>query len=952
MTMPIYVFAGAGSAADMLNSVAIFMQGGGYAALIVIVGMIGVAMLATRFLSTGNYMQLFAWAALFLIAETLFLGTTTQVELIDATDQTSFKSVDGIPIGLAFMASTTSEISYGLAKDVAFAFQMPKDQEYSSTGFFFGSKLVNKTFGANMPDSETMSEWDHYTSQCILPDIALSGVNANKYTMADLNNSPNIFAFLANHHPSPLRGISMGGQFKTCQQSLPLLKAKFDAEADKSATFLGKVNYPDRKTLQRNIKTLIGDTYSYMFGMPSNAKDVLVQNMAINGIKQGLSFNAANNNAASALNYAVTQAQTGQTASYLTAGQMAETYIPEFQSVLFIFLIAMFPFIVLFAFLPEVGLKVIQQYIMGLVFIASLPVVFSVLHCLMMSYLQSGTEAYGSIYGGITLSNIDEIAYKNTQMAGIAGYMMSLTVFMTYIIVKGLASGLVQMSERLGGLANSAISNPAHAWTTGNLSMANSNISNMSHDNWNANKHDINQTAFRDKASHDTASGDTIDGYADGSSNVHQNTSSLRDSISMQQSVGAGLDHNKQQNIQATKTDQQSLGESVVKRDSDQMAFADRVNSGENLNIGMSQSDQASFSKAANDNENITQKVMEKTGYNHNEAVKALNGMDFRASTGSPGALKFLGGASATAGIHHSNEGGSTQSHDQGGESSQFADLQQSYQSNQQMMQSTVSDTRVSDMSGQDKSLVQNLNTDYATTNEASARVSADLLQQQSISQAIKETSSDSANINRNLNHKVWNDMSEQYGSARADEIINAKAGTPDNAIYQQAQKGYVADQLDSIRAKYGIDNNTFKASNIEAQHQQDTQQLQSPTVNQDNRSSLQGGYETSRNIMADQAQAQGVSYDRSAADQLKGDATTGLVSGSEAVSATQQQVHEQRSTLTQSEQQSEYQNKNITEESVLSPEGSTPSNNLIGGLEIVSPKNIDKAVDWIEGKL
>ena len=949
MTMPIYVFAGAPTLANMLNSVAIFMTTSGYDALCVMIGLVGVAVLAQKFLSSGNYMQLFTWACVFVVCESFFLLNKTDVEVIDVTDKTSFVPVGNVPLGLAFVASELSTISYGLAKDVAFAFQMPNDQEYTKTGFMFGSKLTNTTLDTHITDTNLMSQWDHYTSQCILPDIALAQVNKDKYTMNELNSAPDIFDFLANNHPSPLRGIEINGQFNTCAEALPKLKASFEAEADKNATLLGKTNYPNRKTLQQDIKNIIGNTYNYLFGMPNDARAVLVQNMAINGIKQGITFDASKNNAQAALNFATTQAQTGQTTSYLTAGELAQTYIPEFQSVLFIFLIAIFPFILLFIFIPEQGIKILQKYMMGLVFVSVLPVTFSILHCIMMSFLEYKTNGYSEIYKGITLSNVDQIAYKNTQLASIAGYLMSLTVYMTYVIVSGLASGLVTMAERMGALANTSVNAPAHAWTSGNLSLANSSVSNTSLDNISGNKHDLNPTNFGNRASYDTQAGDIIHKYSGGGSNIEQNTSHLRDSINVQSSIGASLDQAKAHNLSATKSDQEALSNSVVSRHNDQLAYADRINTDSSFTSGMTKNEQMQFSEAAQMNENITQEVMKRTGYSHDQAVKALNGIDFKASVGTPG--KGLFGSSASVDGHHGNDASSSDSNTNSGSNSDLATLQNQYHQNQQIMKSAIADVRLSEMSGDAKSMATHINDDYSNTQDASKRVSADLSEQQSINQAIRDTKSDSAGITRNLNHRVWNDLVGQYGQERADKIVNAKNNTPDGQIYQKVQQGYIDDQVNKIKAKYGISDNTFDGNQIKQQHKIDSSSLTSPVVSNENRDAIGGTYYTNKELLTDYGKDQGIKYDKSNHDQFKASVSHQIDGAKNNIHQVKTSIDERQNIVAKNVSTENQANHEKVNEEILSPNGSSDVSDTVNGVWKAG-KSISEKANALQKKL
>ena len=956
MTMPIYVFGQAHSAANMLNSIAIFAQSAGYQSLQVMFGLIGVVMLAIRFLASGDYMKLFAWAAMILVVDIIFLGFTTSVEVIDLSDQSSFQSVDGVPIGLAFIASEASQISYGLSKDVAFSYQAPKDQEYTQTGFMFGSKLTDKTLAAQLIDPDVVNEWNHYTAQCIIPDIALARYNPDKYTMKELANSPDIFQFLASHHPSPLRGLLVNGEFKTCMQALPMLKEKFDEEASQHITFLGKSSYPNRQNIQKNLSSIIQNTYNYMYGTGKTAIEHLNQSMAINGIKNGLDYNTARDgNAASALNYSTVMTQNSQTAKYLTAGEYAETFIPEFQVVLFILMLSIFPMIILFGFIPEVGITVIKQWLIGVVFLAFLPATFTIIHCLMMTMLSNGTSAISNLYQGVTLSSLKPLQYENTKFASIAGYLLSLSVFLTYILVKGLASGLVSLSQSLNSMVNGDVGENTRTEITGNNHLNNGSFNNLNYGNIGANKHDINPTNMSHKETHDTENGNIIENYKKGS-NIKQANSSMWDTLSTGKQITSGLDQSRTQNITATKNDQASLGESAVQRDSDQASLADRINNDQTFRTGMSTQDQASFMKAQSSNESIIENVMKQNGWNRDQAVKSLNNVGLE---GHAGLSAF--GTGATVKVGHSNDASNSSSSSTSGHDQHSLQMQKQYQENQQIMQTATSHADFSNASGEGKSMTQNLNSDYATTQEAQSRVSADLAQQSAINNAIKHTDTESASINENANHKIWNSLATQYGQTRANEIMSAPDGTADAKIKHDTEGQYISNEVANIKARYGIKTNTFSPNQIQRTHQQEVSGLTTPTVNTSYKDAIHNTHHQSQSALNNKATTQGVVYSDHKGQILDGNVTGSLAKTTDHVTQAQDDMRKKHDTLKNTELDGEKEAKHKTS-SILTPSESNPeSNALRTGLKVINTNhNIAKegadlvkdSYEWVKGKL
>ncbi|MBK2125045.1 conjugal transfer protein TraG N-terminal domain-containing protein [Fangia hongkongensis] len=893
--IPIYVFAGAHSTADMLNAVAMFAGDNNYLELISIFGLVGIVLLAMKMLATGNYQIMFNWAVTYVVVMALCIVPKTDVMVIDLSDNTSFQQVDNVPLALGVIASELSTISYGLSQFISDVYHAPKDQEYTKTGFLFGSQLVQTTLQAQMPDANTMALWDRYTAQCILPDIALARVNPNKYTMSQLANAPDIFSFLANHNPSPLRGIYIDSNFNTCQQALPQLKAKFEAQANESLTFLGKTYYPNRQQLQDNIKTLVSNTYNYMFGMSNSAQQDLVQNMAVNSLKQGLKAAAAESDAGAALNYAVSQAQKQETASYLTMGQLAEVNLPEMQSILFTFLLAMFPFFVIFSFIPDMGLKVLKEYIVGLIFLCSLPVTYTVLHYLMLSELASSGNTYGSIYKGITLSNINPIAAKHTQMASIAGYLMSLTTFLTYIIVRGLAQGMVSMSERLGALANSGVSSTAHQWTDGSLSLNSSQVGNHTWDSITANKHDLAPVDRFNSASYQRGDGATVTQFANGQISVDQPNSNLRSGINVSQSISDSLQHSLADAHKATLSDRNSLGMSSARTTNDLYQLGDNISHGQTQGIQMSESQQAAFTKAYQENQNVVDQVMKNTGMSHDEASKVLKSAyakgNLHTEVGLPFLAKLISPASGNVSADFGGGITGESSHsdvDMNSKQLQEAEsLMKSYSDSMNTMTSIATNSTVTDSSSRTGAVLHNFSDDYRQTQDYSRQVSADEAREKSLSAALSQAKTNSASINENANFDYVNMLKDRFPQHYAD-ILNDSS--PANAaIHQSTQQDFVNKKVADFNKEFGIGANTFGSNQIDNANAQNKSNLDFSAQNTNGNAAyhtdtFKDNHAQGGSALYEKASDKGIKFDQNTYDQQVAQSQQSLDSGASQV--------------------------------------------------------------------
>ena len=466
--LTIYVFSGGYTAERVFNALATFFHGDSWSSLVFIVGVIALLMTATRFFLTRDHNHLLSYFATYIIMSTLLLAPTTSVRIDDSSQAGTVRIVDNVPIGVAAPIHYATTLMYGLSQAIDFIFVTPNDQSYAKSGMLFGSKLVRLTHQIGIQDSELKQLWSQYTQNCIRKDITIN----KKYTWNDFATSTDIFTFLKNHSPSPIRRIAMNGEFITCKAALPLLEQRFITEAKKGINLLGTQSLIN--TTAKNaalVENSVSDSYRTFYNISKSATDILKQNIAINGVKSALYDGAARMNAtAAAFNYAQAQGSSQTQSTMVTIGLFAQEWLPIINSVLLLLLACSSIPVLLAAFIPSLTLKVLQGYIGGFFYLAVWPLFFTFINMIMTYSLQAAGASSTSLLHGMSLSGADPMMAMHMKYAAVAGYlMMAVPMIATYAFKGGTAmvSGLAQ---QMTTMANSNAARTASAAASGDMS--------------------------------------------------------------------------------------------------------------------------------------------------------------------------------------------------------------------------------------------------------------------------------------------------------------------------------------------------------------------------------------------------------------------------------------------------------------------------------------------------
>ncbi|MEZ8082803.1 conjugal transfer protein TraG N-terminal domain-containing protein [Enterovibrio norvegicus] len=482
--MEFYVY-GAGAQMQLaLNAVATFFNTDTFGSLIELALQLSVVISVTLFLIYRDSKYITRWALIYLGIPTFLISMTADIQIIDKQSPLDNYAVDNVPYVVAIPGWAATTFMHGMTEGVETVFSSTDDESYSASGMTFGSNLYTLTRSANAETVELQRYWRDFYHNCIVGDIRI----AKKYTEKDVMQSTDILAFLSSHQMSQIRGLyNASREYRTCMDALPEIEAQFQSEA---STAIGKLStyVLGRESSIENafLRDAVENSYQDLIGVSQSAVDILKQNMAINMTR----WNIESGYRGAAINYAFTSNQMQTTSMWINIGLQAKEFIPMMHAIGVILFVCFGCVIVVIALLPHMTLPVLKNYFSTFFYLATWPMIFTILNAIMMWFLQSSTQ--GATHGlhGISLSNVSGVDYLNTRYASITGYLMMSTPLIAGALTKGASSMMNSLNYQLAGMINQTNARASAAASTGDISHGNTQFANHSFNNANGNKLD------------------------------------------------------------------------------------------------------------------------------------------------------------------------------------------------------------------------------------------------------------------------------------------------------------------------------------------------------------------------------------------------------------------------------------------------------------------------------
>jgi hypothetical protein len=411
------------------------------------------------------------------------------------------RTVDNVPIGLAFFVTATSRIGYWLTNQFDMVFSLPNGMDYKNAGLMGGSRLLREVAGGRM-DQQLANDISAFVQYCLNPEIVASGgLEASPMSFYNISKQSDIWDYIkpALNAGRPVSLPSETGLMYCIGTNDDLdayykLTNKITGQTSVMLRELAQKIFPtaDTSAATATIIATLPQVEAFVYGASASAQTSIRQGMVLNLFNDlGSNVGSAMNNPSAVLqSMGAAQAASNANASFRISAELAKQSLPFVHNVIELIIIGIFPivFLLMVAAGPKVGF-VIRNYVVALLWIQLWAPIYAIVNYIGMMQVASNVKPVMIGTNGLTISNVSS-AY-DTLLSGeaIAGMMTGLVAVISFAILKGgevAMSGLVQSVTRP---AESAAQQAGSQAGSGKVDMGNVNWGNVTAYNTSANQH-------------------------------------------------------------------------------------------------------------------------------------------------------------------------------------------------------------------------------------------------------------------------------------------------------------------------------------------------------------------------------------------------------------------------------------------------------------------------------
>lgn len=618
--MEMYIYGAGAQMQKALNAVATFFTTNTFGSLVEIALQLGFVIATTLFFLYRDTKHVMRFAVIYLAIPTFLISMKTTVQVVDVQDPMTTRSVANVPYIVALPGWASTTLMHGLTEGIETVFSSTDDRQYSTSGMVFGSNLYTLMRSTNAETVALQRYWKDFYNNCVLGDIRIN----RKYTLDEFINAKDLLGFLASRSMSPVRGLyNPDGDYQTCAQALPNLTTLFDNEANRTINKLATYITGQESTMTTTfLRNAIENSYSDLIGISNNSVDVLKQNMAINMTRWNIERSAHG----MASNYAYTSNQMQTTTMWANIGLQAKEFIPMMHSIGIILFACFGCVIVIIALLPHMTLPVLKNYFGSFFYLATWPMIFTILNAISMWFLENATQGATNGLHGITLSNVSGIDYVNTKWASITGYLMMSTPAIAYALTRGAASMMNSLNYQLAGMINQTNARTSAAASTGDISHGNTQLQTHAFNNVHGNKYDTSTLLKQHGTTTQQSDGMMTTQYGD---RTVYDTSPTASNFQWQAATSSQYAEAVNEQYTQAKTNlsaqQAALSQSVQSGSQLMADWKNTASSSQSYGLSHGHSASAAATKGLEQVSQATEQIMNATGWSHDKANAFLH---------------------------------------------------------------------------------------------------------------------------------------------------------------------------------------------------------------------------------------------------------------------------------------------------------------------------------------
>lgn len=483
----IYAYHNSESLFGVFNAVAAIMGSSTYLGAVAAVAFCGFVAAMIAYMVAPEKLQGWKWiGTVVLVYGVLFVPRVT-VGIVDKTGAGPVKIVANVPFGMAALGGLTSTIGNSITELFETAFQvipgpgaLPAELAYQRNGLMFGSRVIQETRRAALPDPSVRVDIINFIGNCTAYDI-----NDGTISPSDFSKSANLWSLMASTNPARFTPITTpsGLTTDTCTAAYSNINSRMAPQvADLTTRLALKLNPSlDAAAAGAAVQNQLTQAYirSQIADASATAADIVRQNALINAVNDAgeMGCQRINDPACMMLATGRASAVASQNAAWINGAKIAEQALPVVRNVAEAVCYAVFPLLVLLLFLSSgrTTMAMLSGYATALIAIQLWPPLFSILNYMATLYAQLDQAAAAEVGGSLKALSLQTASpiYSNAVSAQA---VVSWLVVGIPMLAYSLANRLVSFgSTMIGGLSGlqSTIGNASASAAIGNSSMGN-----------------------------------------------------------------------------------------------------------------------------------------------------------------------------------------------------------------------------------------------------------------------------------------------------------------------------------------------------------------------------------------------------------------------------------------------------------------------------------------------
>jgi conjugal transfer mating pair stabilization protein TraG len=648
MESVIYTFGGGEALWKVFNGIAIiFSSGSGYMTSIMKLSMaIGGLWAAFRAILGAN-MGLFGkdyFVPTYLILNLLLIPTTS-VHIVDEVNPGfKYSKVDHVPVGIAVIASTASQISKLVTNTIEGAFTAVEANQYGKTGPMFAARLVSMSRHMTVTDPVMRQNLKDFVRQCFTLPLVWTNMLAGKKAALETTD---ILGLIESHPHSWLGSYwrDSGGNttFLYCKEGVKKAKEVMKLEVPTGlvglATNLFGDNNVDALAANKRLKTYFDDAWVTLSKKTASAHEVAGQQMMMNIYRESSDdkreeFGLARRNP-ELVALSSARAKMQQNTGFLASFQMVSQMLPSLQSTMLAILCIMFVVIVPMTMLPG-GLKTLGMWVKLIIWVESWPIFFAIINCVSLIMASGRGAALVSTGAGLSLLTQNDLADAAWDAYCYAESFMVIVPIIAWAVISQSGYALANLAGTITRSVDGLSSKIGSEITDGNLSFDNQSFNNRSIAGYQLAQQQLGSSFNFGESYDDGRFRVTTD--TRGKDVIQEQQTNLSTNVTSNDNIAATLSESGEKSLSAANQKSVMASNSLSQGLQELYSFANHLSKGKGLTDGFGNTDTIGANQELRKTKDVAYKFAQDNKISDDKAFQIL------AHAGADtGALKFLG---------------------------------------------------------------------------------------------------------------------------------------------------------------------------------------------------------------------------------------------------------------------------------------------------------------------